>query len=57
VVAYPTRAGDAGGLPLSLGQVLLGVLGLGVLALAAVGLRRLGGGYDEPPPPAQVTGQ
>jgi hypothetical protein len=40
-VAYPTRAGEVGDLPLSLGGAMLLVLAAGALVLAALGLRRL----------------
>jgi hypothetical protein len=55
VVAYPTRAGDAGALPLSFAQALLVVLGAGVLALAILGLRRLAGGAEDPPSSPQAS--
>jgi hypothetical protein len=45
---YPTRAGDAGGLPLPVGDALIGALALVLLALAAIGLRRLA------PPPSDA---
>ena len=41
VRAYPSRASDAGGLPLSGGDVLLGVLALVALVAAGAGLRLL----------------
>ncbi|MCW2985496.1 MAG: hypothetical protein JWR63_3066, partial [Conexibacter sp.] len=56
VVAYPTRAGEVGGLPLSAAGVLLGVLGIAALVLAGLGLRRLAPGPGEPPHPPQVSG-
>jgi hypothetical protein len=46
VVAYPTRAGEVGGLPVSAVGVLLGVLGLAALVLAGLGLRRLSSASD-----------
>jgi hypothetical protein len=55
VVAYPSRAGEVGGLPLSLGQALLVVLGVALLVLAVLGLRRLGGGDEPPAPTAQAS--
>jgi hypothetical protein len=54
VVAYPTRAGEVGGLPVSAVGVLLGVLGLAALVLAGVGLRRLSAS-DHPPSGPQVS--
>jgi hypothetical protein len=54
-VAYPTRAGEVGGLPLSLGQALLVVLGVAALILAVLGLRRLTGGPGDPPPMTQAS--
>jgi hypothetical protein len=44
-----------GGLPLSFAQVLIGVAGLALLVLAGLGLRRLIGVDDEPPPSPQVS--
>jgi hypothetical protein len=55
-VAYPTRAGDVGGLPLSLVQALLVVLGAAALILAIIGLRRLSERSDDLPPTAQARG-
>lgn len=55
VVAYPSRAGEVGGLPFSFGQGVLAILGLALLVLAGVGLRRLRGGPDEPPSTPQVS--
>jgi hypothetical protein len=54
-VAYPTRAGEVGGLPLSLGQALLVVLGIAALILAVLGLRRLTGGPGDQPPISQAS--
>jgi hypothetical protein len=54
VVAYPTRAGEVGGLPVSAVGVLLGVLGLAALVLAGLGLRRLSAS-DHPPSGPQVS--
>jgi hypothetical protein len=42
VVPYPTRAGAVSSFPLSLSGALLVVLGLGLLVLGALGLRRIG---------------
>jgi hypothetical protein len=55
VVAYPTRAGDAGGLPLSAPGVLLIVLGIAAATLVGLGLRRLSG-FDRASDP-QVSGR
>jgi hypothetical protein len=41
VVAYPTRAGEVGGLPISAGGLLLVVLGAGAATLLGLGLRRV----------------
>jgi hypothetical protein len=41
VIPYPTRAGSAGGLPVSEGDVVLILLGAAALILVALGLRRL----------------
>ena len=54
VVAYPSRSGDVGGLPLSAGGLLLLVLGLAAAALVALGLRRLSHHADQPPSGPQV---
>jgi hypothetical protein len=54
VVAYPTRDGAVGGLPVSAGGVLLVVLGLGALVLAVLGLRRVSAA-DHPPRQPQVS--
>jgi hypothetical protein len=54
VVAYPTRDGDVGALPVSLSEALLGVLGLGLLVLAALGLRRFAGDRRPQGPTPQV---
>jgi len=53
--AYPSRASDAGGLPLSGGDVPLGLLGLAALAGTAVGLRRLSVGADDDAASPQVS--
>jgi hypothetical protein len=54
VVAYPTRAGEVGGLPLSLGEALLGLAALALLVLAGLGLRRLTDRPQDPPSMPQV---
>jgi hypothetical protein len=51
VVAYPTRAGAVSGFPVSLGDVLLAIAALALLALGVLGLRRLTAGSDDPPAP------
>jgi hypothetical protein len=57
VRAYPSRASDAGGLPLSGADVLLAVLGVVVLLLAGLGLRRLTQGLPDDPGSPQVSGR
>jgi hypothetical protein len=47
VVAYPTREGEVGSLPITGGGVLLAVIGLAALVLMGLGLRRLGGETDD----------
>ncbi|HWH92304.1 MAG TPA: hypothetical protein VNT03_00455 [Baekduia sp.] len=54
VVAYPTRAGEVSGLPLSAGGALLGVAGLGLLVLVGLGLGRLRARPDDPRTMPQV---
>jgi hypothetical protein len=54
VVAYPTRTGDVGGLPVSAPGVLLVVLGVVAAMLVGLGLRRLCG-FDRGSDP-QVSG-
>ena len=56
VVAYPTKAGEVSGLPISAGGVLLVVLGLAALFLAGLGLRRLVKPPSGRPPSPQVSG-
>lgn len=55
VVAYPTRAGEVGGLPITAPGVLLLVLGVAAAALVGLGLRRLSG-FDRGHDP-QVSGR
>jgi hypothetical protein len=55
VLAYPSRASDAGGLPLSIADVLLGLAALAALVLAGLGLRRLADGLDDRPVSPQVS--
>ena len=55
VVAYPTRAGDVGGFPVSTLGILLIVLGVAAATLAGLGLRRLSG-FDRASDP-QVSGR
>lgn len=50
VVAYPTRAGDVGDLPVSAPGMLLIVLGVAAATLVGLGLRRLSG-FDRAPDP------
>lgn len=54
VVAYPTRAGEVGGVPLTLGEGLLAVAVIALLTLLGLGLRRLSGGSDNGSPMPQV---
>jgi hypothetical protein len=49
IVTYPSSARGSGGLPLSGGDVAIGLLGALVLALVALGLRRLVSGAERPP--------
>jgi hypothetical protein len=53
-VAYPTRAGEVGGLPFSLGEALLAVAALALLVLTGLGLRRLTDRPQDPPSMPQV---
>lgn len=46
VVAYPTRAGEVSGLPLSAAGILLVVLGVAAATLLGLGLRRFSGSDD-----------
>ena len=55
VVAYPTRAGEVSGLPVSAAGVLLLVLAVALFVLAGLGLRRLCAGSDDSPPRPQVS--
>jgi hypothetical protein len=55
VLAYPSRASDAGGLPLSIADVLLGLAALAALVLAGLGLRRLADGLDDRSVSPQVS--
>lgn len=55
VVAYPTRADDVGGLPVSAAAVLLIVLGVAAATFLGLGLRRLSG-FDRASDP-QVPGR
>jgi hypothetical protein len=50
VVAYPTRADDAGDLPVAAPGLLLIVLGVAAATLVGLGLRRLSG-FDRDPDP------
>jgi hypothetical protein len=54
VVAYPTRAGAVGSFPLSLAGALLAVVGIALLVLAGLGLRRLASGHHDGSPMPQV---
>ncbi len=54
-VAYPTRAGEVGGLPISAGGVLVLVAAVALFVLAALGLRRLSVGSEDAPPRPQVS--
>jgi hypothetical protein len=56
VVAYPSRAGEVSGPPVSAAGVLLGVLGLAALVLAGLGLRRLSAAPVRAPTSPQVSG-
>jgi hypothetical protein len=49
-VAYPTRAGEVGALPVSTAGILLIVLGVAAATLVGLGLRRLSG-FDRPSDP------
>lgn len=55
VVAYPTRAGEVGDLPISAPGLLLIVLGVAAATLVGLGLRRISG--LERDPDAQVPGR
>lgn len=55
VVAYPTRAGAVGGLPVSASAVLLIVLGVAAATFLGLGLRRLSGSDRASDP--QVSGR
>jgi hypothetical protein len=55
VRAYPSRASDAGGLPLSIADVLLGLAALAALVLTGLGLRRLADALDDDPVSPQVS--
>jgi hypothetical protein len=55
VRAYPSRASDAGGLPLSGGDVLIAALALFALILVGSGLRRLSGTVNDDPATAQAA--
>jgi hypothetical protein len=46
VVAYPTRAGEVSGLPVSAAGILLLVLGIAAATLLGLGLRRFSGSDD-----------
>lgn len=50
VVAYPTRAGEVGGLPVSAAGMLLIVLGVAAATLLGLGLRRISGSDDPSDP-------
>ncbi|HEV7494648.1 hypothetical protein [Baekduia sp.] len=54
-VAYPTRAGAVGGLPISAGGILALVAAIALFFLAAVGLRRLSVGSEDAPRRPQVS--
>jgi hypothetical protein len=55
VVAYPTRAGDVSGLPISVGGIFALVAGIALFLLAALGLRRLSLGSEDAPRQPQVS--
>lgn len=50
VVAYPTRAGEVSGLPLSAPGILLVVIGVAAATLLGLGLRRFSGSDDPQDP-------
>jgi hypothetical protein len=54
-VAYPTRAGAVGGLPISAGGIFALVAAIAVFLLAALGLRRLPVGSEDAPRRPQVS--
>ena len=54
-VAYPTRAGEVSGLPISAGGVLALVAAVALFVLAALGLRRLSVGSEDAPRRPQVS--
>jgi hypothetical protein len=50
VVAYPTRAGEVSGLPISAAGILLIVIGVAAATLLGLGLRRFSGSDDRQDP-------
>ena len=54
-VAYPTRAGEVSGLPISAGGILALVAAIALFVLAALGLRRLSVGSEDAPRRPQVS--
>ncbi|HEX5923100.1 MAG TPA: hypothetical protein VFY45_04665 [Baekduia sp.] len=54
-VAYPTRTGEVGGLPISAGGLLALVAAAALFVLAALGLRRLSVGSEDAPRHPQVS--
>jgi hypothetical protein len=54
-VAYPTRAGEVSGLPISAGGILALVAAVALFVLAALGLRRLSVGSEDAPRRPQVS--
>ncbi len=55
IVAYPTRAGAVGGLPISAAGIFALVAAIALFFLAAVGLRRLSVGSEDAPRRPQVS--
>jgi hypothetical protein len=54
-VAYPTRAGEVSGLPISAAGILALVAAIAIFVLAALGLRRLSVGSEDAPRRPQVS--
>jgi hypothetical protein len=54
-VAYPTRAGEVSGLPISAGGLLALVAAVALFVLAALGLRRVSVGSEDAPRRPQVS--
>jgi hypothetical protein len=54
-VAYPTRAGEVSGLPISAGGILALVAAVALFVLATLGLRRLSVGSEDAPRQPQVS--